>query len=108
MKLAELDPLFLKVTGGRTYQRIHNFADADGLMLLCPKCFAKNGGPKGTHVVMCWRPHVPQTIKPTPGRWEFRGTGIGDLTLFAGSSSIRLVGGCDAHFFIKNGEIELC
>lgn len=65
-------------------------ADADGIWFLCPVCFQKNSGPIGTHAIICWRPRVPPEVFPRPGRWEFEGTGIDDLTLVAGSSSILL------------------
>lgn len=80
--------------------------EADGVQFLCPKCFAANNGPVGTHSVICWRPRVPPDVLPNPGRWEFQGTGLGDLTLVAGSSSILLTAGCKAHFFVRNGGIE--
>jgi hypothetical protein len=44
-------------------------------------------------------------MSPTPGRWDFQGTGLQDLTLVAGSSSVLLTGGCRAHFFVRDGEI---
>lgn len=81
--------------------------EADGLFFLCPKCFMANSGPVGTHRVLCWRPRVPPDVDPKPGRWEFQGTGFDDLTLVAQSSSILLVGGCGAHFFIERGEIRM-
>jgi hypothetical protein len=113
MRLSELNPRFLK---------IHNFTDSggvdrveyqtttldacDGIQFLCPKCFAANKGPVGTHAVICWKPHVPQTIPPVPGRWDFEGTSIDSLSLKAGSSSVLLQSGCQAHFCIKSGAIE--
>lgn len=81
---------------------------ADAVMFLCPKCFATNGGPKGTHRVICNRPRVPLRpgIYVGPGRWEFSGTGIDDLVLTAGSSSILLDGpGCGWHGFVGNGGV---
>ncbi len=36
------------------------------------------------------------------------GTGIADLTLVAGSSSVALQGGCKAHFFVRDGAIVDC
>lgn len=78
------------------------------MLFLCPKCFAANGGNVGTHSCICWRPCVPQTEDPKPGRWEFEGSGLSDLTLVAGSSSVLLQGGCDAHFFVRAGEIVMC
>lgn len=85
---------------------VDDISSADGVMFLCPKCFQANGGSVGTHSIICWRPRVPDDVAPKPGRWELVGTGIDDLTLVAGSSSILLTGGCCAHFFIRNGSIE--
>jgi hypothetical protein len=106
MKLQELNPHFLKIVDDRTNHRVDNIKEADGLLFLCPVCFEKNNGAVGTHSIICWQPHVPQTRSPKPGRWNFIGTGYNDLTLQAGSSSILLKGDCGAHFFIKNGEIQ--
>lgn len=106
MRLAELEPQFLKVIDNRTYWHEGvSFNEADGVVFLCPKCFRVNQGPIGTHSIICWRPHVSQEIPPNPGRWEFQGTGLDDLTLVAGSSSILLTGGCAWHGFIRNGEV---
>lgn len=80
---------------------------ADGIWLYCPKCFAEKGGVVGVHGVICWRPRVPADVGPKPGRWEFVGTSLDDLSLVAGSSSIQLMGGCNAHFFIEKGEIRM-
>src|SRR5574342_554084 len=92
MRLTELEPSFLKRLDDKTFRRNTPFAEADGIIFLCPKCFVANKGPIGTHSVICWRPHVPQTTTPVPGRWEFQGTGFDDLTLVAGSSSVLLHG----------------
>lgn len=109
MKLAELEPQFLKIKDERTYLHVDNIKEADGIDFLCPVCFVANGNSnKGTHHIMCWQLHVPQTHYPIPGRWNFLGTCFTDLTLQNGSSSVLLTGGCRAHFFIKNGEIKLC
>ena len=123
MKLLDLDPHFIRrelrpchvgAPGCLTVSE-HNehewhipceMAEADGVIFLCPKCFVDNKGPEGTHSVICWRPRVPVGVPPAPGRWEFEGTGLTDLTLRASSSSILLTGGgCAAHFFITNGSI---
>ena len=82
-----------------------SFTDADGVMFLCPKCWLANAGPVGTHGIICWRPRVPAGVRPGPGRWEFQGTSLDDLTLVAGSSSVRLDGGCNAHFHVRGGSI---
>lgn len=108
MRLSELEPEFLKDSGEGHSRMGVSKAEADGIMFLCPVCFAKNNGPVGTHSIICWQPHVDPNRDPKPGRWAFQGTGIGDLTLVAASSSIYLNGGggCQAHFFIRNGNIE--
>lgn len=103
------DEEFEERTGPRTYLLDTDLVSAEGVIFLCPKCHATNGGPVGTHSVICWRPCVPQTEDPKPGRWEFEGTGLADLTLVAGSSSVLLTGeGCHAHFFVRAGEIVMC
>jgi hypothetical protein len=104
VKLTELEPQFLRFGAG-TYAHADAIADADGIVFLCPKCFAANGGSIGTHSIICWQPgRVPDDARPGPGRWNFLGTGLDDLTLRAGSSSILLEGGCNWHGYIENGE----
>src|SRR4051812_31916223 len=104
MRLNELEPEFVKIIDPGTYQcEGVAIADADGIQFLCPKCFQANGGNVGTHLVLCWKPHVPQEIRPAPGRWRFEGSGFDDLSLVAGSSSVLLMGGCNAHFFVRGG-----
>lgn len=107
MKLADLAPHFLLIVDPHHFKMVDAITEADGIEFLCPLCFTANSGPVGTHGIICWRPHVPQTIDPTPGRWQFQGNGYGDLTLVAGSSSVLLTKGCHAHFFIRCGEIQL-
>jgi hypothetical protein len=107
MRLSELKPTFLKIepaSAAVTYRMTDKIEEADGVQFLCPKCFAKNNGPVGTHSVLCWAPHVPQTINPTPGRWKLEGTSYEDLSLVAGSSSVALLGGCAWHGYITKGE----
>jgi hypothetical protein len=108
MRLTDLEPRFLKIIDERSWRDVEGIADADGVFFVCPLCLQnQNGSRPGVHAVICWRPHVPQTITPVPGRWEFIGNGLDDLTLTAGSSSIFLTGpGCGAHFWITNGEIK--
>jgi hypothetical protein len=109
VRLTELAPQFLKIEeAGKLYRHVDTIDEADGLTFLCPKCFGTNSGNVGTHYVCCWLPRVPQTEKPTPGRWEMEGSGYGDLTLVAGSSSVLITSGCMAHFFVRSGGIEMC
>jgi hypothetical protein len=115
MRLTELKACFLRLDSSdpKSMWRDATLADAHGIILLCPVCFAKNGGSAGTHSVICWFRHcgVPDDLDPKPGRWTPQGTGLDDLTFVAGeppmACSVLLTGpGCGAHFFIKNGGIE--
>lgn len=109
MRLAELEPQFLKITDENHWRTDTTIAECDGILFLCPVCFKTNNGPIGTHSIICWKPHVPQTQTPGPGRWNMLGDSVESLTLQAGSSSIYLTGtGCGAHFYITNGEIVGC
>jgi hypothetical protein len=108
MRLAELEPTFVKIINPNLFTTENvGIQDADGLQFLCPVCFKENNGPVGTHSIICWKPQVPLTQEPGPGRWNFLGTSLEDITLQAGSSSIFLTTApCKAHFFIRNGGIE--
>lgn len=83
-------------------------SEADGLRLLCPKCYLEEpAGPVGCHSIICWFVgRVPDHLDPRPGRWVPSGSGIADLTFIGPSSaSVALLGGCNAHFFIRDGAI---
>lgn len=107
IKLTDLDPSFIKIVPGSDGKKLRTdatFEDADGIMFGCPKCFRDNGNSMvGTHRVICWKPHVPKTVTPGPGRWDWQGTGLHDMTLVAGSSSILFRDGCKWHGFIRGG-----
>lgn len=107
MNLLDLQPQFIKSGDKGGHSRVIDLSEADGILFLCPKCFAEKGSNIGVHSIICWNPSVPQTISPKPGRWQMLGTGFNDLTLKAGSSSILLKGGCNAHFFITDGKIRM-
>lgn len=87
---------------------VDTLAEADGVMFLCPKCFAENSGPIGTHSVICWFVgKVADDVDPKPGRWTPIGTGLHDLTFVpsAGRShSVLLMGDCAWHGFVANGD----
>lgn len=115
MKLIELDPQFLRYEereDGTYFVNVLTIAEAQGIRFLCPKCFVANGGPVGTHGVICWSRSagVPEKARPGPGRWAMRGTGPADLTLDADppgtQRSVLLTGaGCGWHGFVTNGEV---
>ena len=110
MKLSALDPQWLKATSEKSWRRGVLRAEANGVLFLCPKCYAANGGPVGTHSVICWAPDAPEEIRPAPGRWEMAGDSFDTLTLHnpGKSNSVQLLGGgCMAHFFVENGSIRM-
>jgi hypothetical protein len=96
-----------------SHRYVNSIAEAQGVMFLCPKCFAANGGRVGTHIVICWSRSrgVPDDAQPGPGRWTLEGTGYADLTLNGdavgggGARSVLLLGGCAWHGFITKGEV---
>lgn len=113
MKLTELEPEWLQYRstpdGRRSMMRVESIQDAHGMKFLCPKCFVANGGPVGTHMVVCWfEGRVPDYAVPGPGRWTPAGSGFDDLTFVPGvrrsQVSVLLTGGCGWHGFIANGE----
>lgn len=117
MKLRDLDAHFID---SATPQPNESFCHennpplsaAQGLLFLCPLCFARNGGAAGTHSILipfkdrC----VPPGFEPTLPRWAASGSGIDDLTI---SPSIDLSSdgaghprheGCAWHGFVRNGD----
>ena len=99
--------------GYQQQARVESIKQAQGVRFLCPKCYEANGGPVGTHAVICWSPAVPDRFDPKPGRWVLLGTGFDDLTLGpppGRSASVLLTsrGGCQAHFFVENGAVRMC
>lgn len=114
MKLADLDPVFISYLerDGHTYlPNEKSLSEAMGIMFLCPICFAANGGPVGTHQVICWSAArgAPEHAQPRPGRWTIDGTGFDDLTLngepLGQARSVQVISACQAHFHITNGEV---
>ena len=110
LTLRQLDAQFIGMPyynerGNVIYPHVDTIEEAKGIRYLCPVCFAANGGSVGTHGIVNMTPVVGQEFRPTPGRWDFVGTGLDDLSLVAGSSSIAITGGCNAHYWITNGRI---
>ena len=108
--LARLRPRLRRLThigadGSWIARRTDAVAGAHGLLHLCPLCWLRNGGPRGTHAMLCWTPEVPQTIPPLGGRWPMTGTGVADITL-TGSVLISCLP-CQAHYFIARGQVRL-
>jgi hypothetical protein len=112
--MATLDAEFLKYErdGDRVFFReVASLAEANGVVFFCPKCFAANGGPVGTHSIICWSRSrgVPDDARPS-GRWALDGTSMDDLTLNAdppsSARSVLLLDGCGWHGFVTNGNAE--
>lgn len=105
--LRELKARFVKYIDDRTHRAATGLAAADGVEFLCPKCFQANGGPEGTHKVLCWFEDRVPPRTTSPGRWTPRGTGLDDLTFTADPgrpSSVAVQGGCAWHGFVAGGE----
>jgi hypothetical protein len=118
LKLSELEPQFLRYSleGGRAvFHHVDDIAEAQGLIFLCPKCFAENRGAVGTHSILCWSRSrgVPEDASPGPGRWTLEGTGYADLTMNGdspkgpgtGKRSVLLTAGCRWHGYITRGRV---
>lgn len=105
--LADLEPRTLGRDTDDGWHEDVPWNEARGIRFICPKCWLKNGRSDiGVHSMICWVPGVPLTRPPSPGRWSLVGTGLADVTLVAGSSSIQIQGGCNAHFWIRGGRVE--
>lgn len=107
-RLRDLEAQLLKALPDGCSKFVESLAEADGIIFLCPKCFATNAGPIGTHSVICWFVgKVPDDRVPKPGRWNPQGTGIDDLTFVPpGATSVLLTAGCGWHGFVTNGSAE--
>jgi len=114
VKLSDLEPSFIRheYRDGREFHcEVATLDEAQGVEFLCPGCFQKNGGPVGTHVVVCWSRSrgTPDDVRPGPGRWKMTGSGFADLTLDAdppnSARSVLLTAGCRWHGFVTNGDV---
>lgn len=93
---------------------VTTLAEADGIMFLCPACFAKNGGAVGTHSVLVTfaNRNVPddagsRSADGKPTRWAASGTNLDDLVLTPSillDASQKPEDGCHWHGFVgSNG-----
>lgn len=94
---------------------VNSVAEADNISFLCPLCFERNGGEKGTHSVFvsfAGRNDPPEAgsrdSNGNPSRWNVSGNGLDDLVL---TPSIAIdVGqpnevGCHWHGFVGSSGI---
>lgn len=109
MKLTDLAPHWITAfeASGHYEDKVDRQADAQGVRILCPKCFAENGGPVGTHSVLVPFADrgVPPDAMPQMPRWAATGNTFEDLST---TPSILIVGGCGWHGFITNGDVTTC
>lgn len=114
MRLTELEPQFVRYenrSGEKYTIPVQSAAESQGIWFLCPVCFAKNGGPVGTHMVdVTFRDRgVPDDLGShgtdgQPTRWGVTGDSYENLST---QPSIHLPseGGCQWHGFVTNGEV---
>lgn len=116
MRLVDLSPEWIKLSvcaGALTsWREVQALAEADGICFLCPKCFAANAGPVGTHSVICWFVgKVAEDVTPGPGRWTPSGNDFSDLTFVPGTPplavSVQLHGGCNWHGMVSAGDLSI-
>lgn len=94
-RLTDCDPVLVRY-GTESLLHVSTLEEADGLLLYSCPCGAG-------HALLCWRRgRVPADAEPGPGRWDFSGSDLHDLTL---SPSVNL--GC-WHGFVRNGEVTPC
>jgi hypothetical protein len=117
MRLLALDPQFIAYVQRHDEGVRRNFKvpvrtlpEADGISFRCPVC-AVDGKElsRFAHFVVCWfEGRVPDDAEPGPGRWNPRGHGYKDLSFVPGvkSKSVQLLGGCNAHFHLTDGEVH--
>lgn len=118
MRLTDLEPQFHRYEtrpdppgapgfGGECMHHVDSLAEAQGIIFLCPGCFAKNGGAVGTHAIeVSFAGRGVQDHQGShnrqgqPSRWNVSGAGYADLTL-APSVDVDCW-----HGFVTNGEIR--
>ena len=107
MRLVDLSPHWvtqMDANGSHWEDKVSRQQDAQGVRILCPKCFTENGGPVGTHsvIVLFKDRDIPPEAMPLMARWEVSGNDFNDLTT---TPSILINGGCGWHGFITNGDV---
>jgi len=109
IKLSDLEPELITYAENGSLSEVASLAEAQGILYLCPLCYAKNGGAIGTHRVNTTfdARGVPDHLgshseEGAPTRWVIAsGSGFHDLTL---TPSIWLKGSvCGWHGFITFG-----
>lgn len=115
MRLIELEPQFIRyeTRAEREYLlHVGSLSEAQGIQFLCPVCFAKNGGPIGTHgveVTFARRgvaAHQGSHDRAgAPSRWNVSGADYEDLTTTPSILIDPALPACAGwHGYITNGE----
>jgi hypothetical protein len=124
MKLADLEPRFIRITDPGWSQEVDTIQEAQGVIFLCPACWLESRKDPvqqklaimvnhGVHSIKCWSSSrgVPDDALPGPGRWTLEGTGLDDLTLGCEPGKSRSIllqtAPCHAHFFVTNGDVQM-
>lgn len=81
--LLELKAEFIAFQRLRGMKVVKTIDEAQGLIFLCPACFEKNGGARGTHSVICWTKEAQEDLGLNGRRHRYRleGTSLEDLSL---------------------------
>lgn len=97
------------------FRPVDTVAEADQVSFLCPLCFEKNGGPKGTHSVMVTFEgrNVPDEAVSRDhtgkqSRWAVSGSSLDDLVLTPSillDASREPTHGCHWHGFVGSSGI---
>jgi len=80
-------PRYWSTTGPEriVFEHVESVAQAHGIRFMCPKSFAKNGGPRGTHSVYIFfvgSPYAGRNMAGQEVRWKvLGGTTIDDLSI---------------------------
>jgi len=108
LRLASLAPRLIRHEDGAAnkiaYRPVDSLTEAQGLRFNCPLC--------PSHAIVCWSSSrgVPAEAVPPPGRWQFCGSGVDDLSLKDGAAGgprlALLQGGCGWHGRIEAGEVQ--
>ena len=97
------------------FHPVKTLAEADHIDFLCPACFAKNGGAKGTHCVMVT--FAGRNVSDDagsgdsdgkPSRWNVSGTSLDDLVLTPSillDAKRKAEDGCHWHGFVGSSGI---
>lgn len=105
ISLRTLEAEFYKYTGDKSLRPVLTLNEAQAIFFLCPLCYQKNNGSKGTHSVEVTFADrgVPENMgshnkEGKATRWNvIGGSDIDDLEL---SPSIHIQTGCEWHGFV--------